>query len=354
MEVEDFTFMWNDKIRIHLIDTPGFDDTKRKDTDVLRDIAGWMAVTYTNKIKLSGIIYLHRITDPRMGGTQMRNLTMFKELCGKQCFPAVILATTFWGDVDAATGAERERQLVSNDEFWGFMAKKGSRVVRHLKTRGSAMDIVDLIVKRHTTIVLDIQDDMVNKGLDLDETLAGQSLNRELIEQQRKHREEMKHLEAEMRKAIAEKDEESVEAIAQMQKNFQDKINQGNKDVQDLQASLQNLKEERDREMLKIQEELEERAAYYKKKEEEWDLYQKNNAIDPAEAASREEEMNMLREQLKDLIEKGERKKTGKILSLSETRQIPSANSLDIGVWYQVGEFFEEVVDDIKSWWKTL
>ena len=58
----------------------------------------------------------------------------------------------------------------------------------------------------------DVQDDMVNKGLDLDET-SGQSLNRESIELRKKHQQEMKILEADMWKAIAEKDGESVEAI---------------------------------------------------------------------------------------------------------------------------------------------
>jgi hypothetical protein len=314
MEVEDFTFMWDNHIRVHLIDTPGFDDTKRKDTDVLRDIAGWMAVTYTKKIKLSGIIYLHRITDPRMGGTQMRNLTMFKELCGSKCFPAVTLVTTFWSIVDPAIGADREQQLRSNDEFWGYMAKKGSRIVRHSGSQESAISIVDSIVKRQKTIVLDIQDDMVNKGLDLDETLAGQSLNRELIEQRKKHQQEMKILEADMRKAIAARDEESVEAIAQMQKEFQDKINQGNKDVQDLQASLENLKEERDREFKKIQDELKERAEEYAKREQEWNDFKESNSYDPAEDERRETEMEALRKQLQDLIEKGERKKTGECL----------------------------------------
>lgn len=312
MEVEDFSFMWNDRICVHLIDTPGFDDTKRKDTDVLRDIAGWMAVTYKKKIKLSGIIYLHRITDPRMGGTQMRNLTMFKELCGPKCFPAVTLVTTFWGAVvDPAIAADRELQLRTKDEFWGYMTKKGSRIVRHSGSRESAMNIVDSIVKRQKTIVLDIQDDMVNKGLDLDETLAGQSLNRDLIEQRKKHQQEMKILEADMRKAIDQKDEEAVEAIAQMQKEFQDKINQGNKDVLDLQASLESLKEERDREFKKIQDEFKERAEEYARQEEEWKKYKESNTYDPAENERRETEMEKLREQLRDLIEKGERKKTG-------------------------------------------
>lgn len=241
----------------------------------------------------------------------MRNLTMFKELCGPRCFPAVTLVTTFWGAVDPTLGDTRENQLRSKDEFWGYMAKKGSRIVRHSGNRESAMNIVESIVKRHKTIVLDIQHDMVDRGKDLDETPAGQSLNRELIEQRKRHQEEMKILESDMRKAIAEKDEKSVEDIAKLQKDFQDKINQGNKDVLDLQASLEILREERDREFKAIQDELKERAEEYARREKEWNDYKDSNPYDPADNERREAEMQKLRDQLRDLIDKGERKKTG-------------------------------------------
>ncbi|OBT50435.1 hypothetical protein VE04_09644 [Pseudogymnoascus sp. 24MN13] len=113
-----------------------------------------------------------------------------------------------------------------------------------------------------------------------------------------------------------------------MQTDFQVKINQGNKDVRDLQASLDSLKEERDREFKKIQHELAERAANYARREQEWEDYRNSNTIDPTENANREAEMDALRQQLRELIEKG--------------------------VWYQIGEFFEETVDDIKKWWKGL
>lgn len=148
--------MWKDQIRIHLIDTPGFEDDKRKDGDVLKDIAGWLAVTYKQKIKLSGMIYLHRITDVRMIRTQRRNLTLFKELCGRECFPAVALVTTFWDSVESIIGAYRENELTINDEYWGYMAKKGSRIVRHTNTYDSAMNILDIFIKRHQPVVLDI------------------------------------------------------------------------------------------------------------------------------------------------------------------------------------------------------
>lgn len=83
-------------VRIWLIDTPGFDDTNRSDTVVLGDIAFWLANAYSRNMQLAGIIYLHRITDVRMQGSALRNLRMFKELCGRDELRAVILATTHW------------------------------------------------------------------------------------------------------------------------------------------------------------------------------------------------------------------------------------------------------------------
>jgi hypothetical protein len=53
---------------VYLIDTPGFDDTNRSDTEVLKEIARWLVASYKGKILLNGIIYLHRITDIRMQG----------------------------------------------------------------------------------------------------------------------------------------------------------------------------------------------------------------------------------------------------------------------------------------------
>ena len=134
-EVEDWTFMYNPIIRVHLIDTPGFDDTNKKDVEVLRDIAGWLGVTYKKKILLSGLIYLHPISDNRLRGSALRNLFMFKKLCGPECLRGIVLATTMWGLVNPDDGDKRENQLRSTDDFWGEMEKGGSRVMRHLRTK---------------------------------------------------------------------------------------------------------------------------------------------------------------------------------------------------------------------------
>jgi len=64
-----------------LVDTPGFDDTSLSDTHVLKMLAAWLESTYRSGTKLSAILYVHPITQTRMQGTALRNLTMFKQLC---------------------------------------------------------------------------------------------------------------------------------------------------------------------------------------------------------------------------------------------------------------------------------
>ena len=83
--------------QFYLIDTPGFDDTHKTDTQVLREITNWLSTAYTADLKLTGIIYLHRILDVKMGGSAMKNLRMFKKLRGDDSLGSVVLATTFWG-----------------------------------------------------------------------------------------------------------------------------------------------------------------------------------------------------------------------------------------------------------------
>jgi predicted GTPase len=80
-KVEIYPSTLPDGTKLFLVDTPGFDDTYRSDTDILKEIANWLSTAYEENIKLAGIIYLHRIEDVRLGGAAMRNLRMFKAQC---------------------------------------------------------------------------------------------------------------------------------------------------------------------------------------------------------------------------------------------------------------------------------
>lgn len=196
---------------VTLIDSPGFDDSREghTDTDILKKIAGFLEMTFKEDKKLSGIIYLHRITDPKMGGVSLRNLRMFRKLCGEDALENVVVVTTRWDDVsekDRETMEKREDELMKTPgKFFEPLIDKGGKFLRHDNTEGSARRIVETFLKK-SPVALQIQLEM-RDGKTLEETAAGSELAAELKKLVDKHSKEMKDLKEEMAVAIAEKDE---------------------------------------------------------------------------------------------------------------------------------------------------
>lgn len=120
---------------------------------------------------------------------------------------------------------------------------------------------------------------MVDKGLGLDQTKPGKTLNKELIEMQEKHKKEIDQMAANMKRAIAEKDEEWIDALAENQRDFQDNIDSGNEQIEELRTNMNNVKQEREEEFRRIQAELKQTAMEYERKVKEWENYKANNAV---------------------------------------------------------------------------
>jgi len=165
-----------------LVDTPGFDDSTRTDMEVLMMISNWLKQTYEDGKTLTGIIYLHRITDNRMGGTPHRNLRMFGELCGRRAAEKVALVTTMWDKmvaVDQRAKAEnREKELLCL--HWIKMTELGAIHRRSENNLGSAQGILkDLLVLERSQPLL-LQEEMVDLRRELKETRAGKALYSQL------------------------------------------------------------------------------------------------------------------------------------------------------------------------------
>ena len=186
---------------ITLVDTPGFDDTSRSDTDILILIASWLRESYKENTLLSGIIYLHRISDPRMSGSSVKNLRLFRKLCGAESMHNVALVTTMWDRVNRLEGETRERDLKDGENgFWKAMIGGGCAVRRHDGSEVRARELVaELAGKRRT--VLRLQEEM-RDGKSLSETEAGVSLNEELVRVRRQHEEELSCVMEEMEAAM--------------------------------------------------------------------------------------------------------------------------------------------------------
>lgn len=154
-----------------LVDTPGFNDTRKDDGDVLKEVAHWLNSTYRKGFKLTGIVYLQPINVTRIEGTDLLNLRVFRKLCGKETYKHIVLASTFWDLVDEVTGARREKELCETPDFWGKMKTQGSRVVRIRDYAESKGILLDLAGK--STVTLGIQREMVDQNIPLADTATG-------------------------------------------------------------------------------------------------------------------------------------------------------------------------------------
>jgi hypothetical protein len=256
------------------VDTPGFDDSRSSDRVIIGKILAWLHESYCENTQLNGLIFIHRITDPKMGGTALSNLRMFRQLCGPDCLKNVVLATTFWGNVNDATGKRREKELIDNDQFWGKMVAKGSRVVRLDESRPSNLKLLLEIAKNNGKIVVEAQKEMWG-GKSADETSAAQEVDREWkqwkLKRDREVAAEKRRLQAEAeemeraRKAVLRRQQEEAEQrLRRARERAAEEAREAERSRVRWETELRR-KQQRDRE----QQELEERRAREALREEQ-------------------------------------------------------------------------------------
>ncbi|KAF8650077.1 hypothetical protein AX16_005420 [Volvariella volvacea WC 439] len=219
---------------VTLIDTPGFDDSSKSDAEVLTMISTFLAATYEQGKTLSGLLYFHRISDRRMGGISSRNIRMFRKLCGDDTLKNVVIVTNMWGEVSKEVGEAREKELCNEPNFFKGVLDKGAQMRRHFNTKESAEDVLRSVIKNHP-LSLCIQREIVDQGKDISKTAAGAELNADLLQQIERQREEIRQLQAEMKDAIRQKDEETKRELEYETRKLQEEMNK----VQDSSRRLE-------------------------------------------------------------------------------------------------------------------
>lgn len=181
-----------------LIDTPGFDDTTKSDTEILRMISRYLSTAsvssnckqmrlliysfrYEQEVHLSGVLYLQRISDNRVGGSSCRNIRMLRKLCGDDALRNVVIVTTMWARTSEEEGHRREQQLRTDSLFFKELLEQGAQMKRHYNTSSTAQEILQLILP-NPTVILRIQREIVDEHKSLLHTAAGADLSRELEE----------------------------------------------------------------------------------------------------------------------------------------------------------------------------
>lgn len=203
---------------VRFVDTPGFSDTNLSDTEVLQMIADYLAVAYKQEMKLTGIIYLHPISDNRVTHHTTKNLEMFRKLTGEKNLKNVTLATTMWDKVSEDDGLRREDELRS--KFWALLLAMGAKTARHQSNTSESARAISSALLGNKPFYLQLQEEMGKDNKALRDTAAGREVMLELARLKEEHRREL----AEMEGVIRESAEESRSVVDALRAHYQGRM----------------------------------------------------------------------------------------------------------------------------------
>lgn len=190
-------------------------------------IADYLAAAYKQEMKLSGIIYLHPISDNRVTHHTTKNLDMFRKLTGEKNLKNVILATSMWDKVTPEEGDRREAELTSR--FWKLLLAMGAKTVRHTdNTQASACHLASLLLG-NKPFYLQLQEEMGKDNKALRDTAAGREVMIEIVRMKEEHSREL----AEMESLIQSSARESQSVIDALQEHYQSQLSELNRALGD-------------------------------------------------------------------------------------------------------------------------
>ncbi|KAM7191241.1 hypothetical protein V8F20_009419 [Naviculisporaceae sp. PSN 640] len=224
--VETIRMQYKD-LNLTFLDSPGFNDTYRTDTEVLDDISTFLSETYSKGFRLSGIMYLHPISNARMEGSSLRSLRMFRKLVGEDALSNVLLVSTHWSRVSPEEGATRETDL--RTKFWGPLVENGARMARHTGGTESATFLLDSLIDLRSRVVLDIQRELVDEKKNLIDTAAGSALNEEILAIQARYEKQLEETKLEFEEAVRQSDARAQGELTELRRQLEEQIETGKK-----------------------------------------------------------------------------------------------------------------------------
>jgi hypothetical protein len=161
---------------VHLIDTPGFNDTLRSDGETLQELAYWLIAASEHGFRLSGIVYLHCIADTRFHRSSQQSLDLFKAICGADAFRGAVVATTMWDRMMWNIDKANRRQAQLKEKIQEDMLPCGAKLWALSAAGVDAQKVIRHIVRKDMRLTLALQTEVIDHGYSLQETQAGKIL----------------------------------------------------------------------------------------------------------------------------------------------------------------------------------
>ena len=304
--VRIWTFQ-HEGLHVHLIDTPGFDDTHRSDSDVLKDLAYWLGISYEKRgIRLTGLLYLHPITHTRMAGTPFKNLRTFRKLVGSGSMKSVALVSTMWSASSGAEEEDRDRLLRETPQYWGEMIGEGALPCRHYNTRESALSILEPLMQMKPT-TLNLQRELVDEKKDLNWTEAGREVDKEMTLQREALERRIEDTKDEMTQALAAKDEKWIADLAADQEKYQRKIDDTRSAQEEMKLNMERIFAEKEEQYKRSLKEMDDKMQDFEQKraarEKQYEADKEKARLDKEKADQKAAEQERENDKLRDEAE---------------------------------------------------
>jgi len=118
-------------------------------------------------------------------------ISLLQKLVGEHCFSNVLIVTTKWDAVNAATGRVSEEDLKST--LLKPLTNAGARVVRHDSGLKSAQEIIDIVLGQVPKVLL--QEELTRPGTCLADTSVGAKLAEDFARSEEEVKDQLKELE---------------------------------------------------------------------------------------------------------------------------------------------------------------
>ncbi|KZT68966.1 hypothetical protein DAEQUDRAFT_727138 [Daedalea quercina L-15889] len=140
--------------QVEIFDTPGLDSDEGG--KVKADLVRLFCQMYKEQRTILGIVYMHDISQIRIGKPVAESYKWLLETCGYTAMRNVVIVTNMWIPEDPAriaVGQGRERELRYGDPCYMAAFDNGALLLQHNNTTQSALAILRQVVRKEPVVL---------------------------------------------------------------------------------------------------------------------------------------------------------------------------------------------------------
>ncbi|PPQ76064.1 hypothetical protein CVT24_006854 [Panaeolus cyanescens] len=214
---------------IYLVDTPGFSDPKLSEMRIVTKLHSWMSINSVDYFH--HLFYFHRITDPRLSGSNARTMEIFRSLTGNGTSETVTVVTTMWDTLWRPEQVRRAEARFNElqKEYFKDWVEEGSKFAKFMNTQQSVLSILAEHLKGSKPLDFNFER---SQGAFPCHSLYADALQRNLLERISSLQKRLKSTTDDLQTALEDDESMDLQNILKRQKRVI---------IEDIQTTLQDM-----------------------------------------------------------------------------------------------------------------